>query len=170
MKNKLLSIISLAVLTGCAQTPAIVATPYVPPPQNALATLFIYRMNAMPTKVYARVTIDGKLMASLPDAMYTWVQLSAGTHTVIAKFPPLTGIKDAEVSSVFESGKTYYLQYAGGVPNARIPMYGAGGLLIGSLDGGGSFWNKLSIVENNRAEEDIKAWGLQFMPATGGQQ
>jgi hypothetical protein len=170
MKIKLLSVIIPLAFVGCAQTPDIVAMPYVAPPKNALATLVIYRANAMPTKVYARVNVDGALMATLPDTMYTWVQVPAGTHTVTAKFPLLAGVKEAEFSSVFESGKTYYLQYSGGAPNARIPMYGAGGVMIGSMDGGGSFWNKLSIVENDRAEQAIKVFGLQFAPATSSQQ
>lgn len=170
MKNRLVYSIIPFTFIGCAQTPDIAATPYVAPPKNELATLVIYRSRAMPTKLYARVNVDGVVAAILPDDMYTWVQVPAGTHTVTAKFPLLANIKEVEVSGVFESGKKYYLQYAGGAPNTRIPMYGAGGVLIGSMSGGGSFWNQLSIVENDRAEQEIKGFGLQFTASTSAHE
>jgi hypothetical protein len=162
--RRYLALLALLAIAGCAQTPTISSTPYVPPPESQLlSTLVVFRANAIPTAVYARIFVDDTHVATLPDQMHTWVQVKPGTRTVSVKFPPLTGESGALYSGTFEAGQTYYLRYHGTSPT-MMPIVGAGGAIVGSLSRG-SYSRTLTSLPKRAAEEEMSNMRLTFTPA-----
>ena len=144
------------VMCGCASVPDLIPTGFVEPPKNDLSTLIIFRISAMPTKLYARMMVDGELKALLPDGCVTWIQVPAGEHKVAASFPAISGTSSAEVSHSFLPGETYFLEYAGGAPNSGVPVVGERGILVGAMGASGSFWNKLYVLPSASRASSIR--------------
>lgn len=168
---KLQSFFAVVVLTlaGCAQNPAIVATPYVPPPKSdRLSTVVLFRAHAVPTKLDARFFVDGSRVAVLPDMMHTWVQIPPGLHTVTVQFPMLAVMREVLLAETFEAGKTYFLRYEGTAPRGGVPLMGPNGSYVGSVGGSGAYSNTLKAVSQESAEAIIKEFRLSYTPANAG--
>jgi hypothetical protein len=158
----------LALLCGCASAPDLVASKYVDPPTSELATLVMFRVSAVPTGIYARMTIDGNVKALLPDGCVTWIQIPAGLHNVAATFPEYTGVTAAALGHNFLSGETYYIEYVGVATESSltIPIFGSNGAVIGTVGGqGGSFRNKLYVRPTEDRADFIRS--LPYVVARG---
>lgn len=165
---KLQSLLTFAVLalTGCAQTPDLVAIPYVSPPKNDnFSTVVLFRAHAVPTKLDARFFIDGSRVAVLPDMMHTWVQIPPGSHTVTVQFPMLAVMREVKLAETFEAGKTYFLRYEGTAPRGGTPLIGPSGSYVGSVGGSGSYSNTLKAVSQETADAVIRELRLSYISA-----
>jgi len=136
---------------GCASVPDVAKTTYVPPPQSSeLATVYLLRQNSMPTALTARIQVNGKKIALLPDDCFTWIQVPPGQTRLEAAFNPASGVKTAALDMALEASQTYYIRYSGAIPSSnqsQVPVI-AGGRFLGmastsSLDS----WNELRAVD-----------------------
>lgn len=163
MRRALASGMLLCCFVGCAQAPHTVTARRPAPHPDQAATLTVYRAYAVPTKVNARIYVDGVQVATLPDMMYSSAKVEPGSHVITVDFPFLAGMKETRVSGAFEANRTYYIQYEGVGPHSR-PVFGPGGRRIGSLDADGSIRNKLSIVPEELAEPIVRSGALTYAP------
>lgn len=156
------------VVSGCAQSPELVARAYVPPPTSeSLATVFLFRANAVPTRLNARLFVDEAQVATLPDMAHTWIQVSAGQHKLEVKFPMLAVTREVVLRETFEAGKTYYLRYEGTAPRGGTALVGPGGVYMGNVGGSGAYSNTLKVVSADQAQAVIKDLRLTYFPAQG---
>ena len=143
--------VALLSLAGCASAPDIAPQRFVSPPSSeSLSTLIIYRENAVPKKVDARLKIDSTLKAYLPDNRITWVQIPPGKHQIMVEFPVLVGMRSPEIERDFAPGMTYYFRYDGEAPTSGIPIIGQNGIFLGSVGGSGRFRNQLVEVSEGQ--------------------
>ena len=151
-------------LVGCSSQENIASSSYAEPPKNNLSTFVIFRSNAVPYKLNARVLLDGKQVAILPDKYVTWVQAPEGSHVLTIKFPALAGVAENVVAGTFKSGDIYYIQYVGGVSSGTPRFFVPKETPEAPLNDGGGLWNGISIVENKSAESFIR--NLTYTPST----
>lgn len=156
-------LVALLYLAGCASAPDVAPRRFVtPPPSESLSTLIVYRENAVPKKVDARLKIDNTLKAYLPDNRITWVQIPPGKHRITVEFPVLVGMDSPEIERDFAPGTIYYFRYDGEAPTSGVPIVGQNGMILGSVGRRGRFSNQL--IEVSEGEGAAASNRLLYVP------
>ena len=116
--SRLLLITSLfltVVLQGCASGPSLDGSPYYRGPaesNNSIATVYIFReKHSIGSAVTQDISIDGKLVGSLPDGGYLVARVGPGAHEMLSRRAnTLSGdLSDAVFKIEVETGKTYFI-------------------------------------------------------------
>lgn len=119
---KLIVAIACATLLSACESPAPIpnesppqaqAQPSVTPPKSSLATIYVLRSNASPTKANIQIGVDGKTITSLPDNRYTQFQVPPGVRILSAGYPS-TPDMTARLTMILSAGQTYILRYSSG--------------------------------------------------------
>lgn len=148
----LLLIASAIFISACASTGSIQPVPYVKPSDSSKAILYVFRSLSMPTKANVKIEIDGKLVGLLPDDRFTWIAVEPGKRAVrigYPSFPDMSKIVELNV----EPGKSYVLQYRGSSGGADMPLFGAGGRVIGTVQVGSRAWTSVDVHPSETVDE-----------------
>lgn len=120
----------LGAIQGCASVPDVPTVRYTPPQSSKeLVTLYFLRNDSMPTRLTARILVNGKKLALLPDNSFTWVQVSPGQLDIGVEFNPIAMVKSAHLQIATKGSESYFVRYAGSIEEgatSQLPIYSSG--------------------------------------------
>jgi hypothetical protein len=161
-------LLGIVTLQGCASGPSLEGSPYYRGPaesSDSMATVYIFReKHSIGSAVTQNVSIDGKLVGSLPNGGYLVTRIGPGSHEMLfrrANF--LHGdLSDAVFKVELEVGKTYFIAKE----TSSMPYKDSRGL---SLVEEGSFrlvryYFRWAMVPKNEAEMRMKS--CRLVPAS----
>ncbi len=110
--KQLVAMTALLLLASCVSAPKS-APGYTRAPSAAdgHANLYIYRHRAPPYIYHAKIYVDDKLVAKLPEEGYTVLPVTFGKHTIkVVSFdwPDVTGVIEVQDSAEF------FVKFSGG--------------------------------------------------------
>jgi hypothetical protein len=122
MKRIIFTVVTIALLSGCATSPEAPSFVKAPIPESASekAVLYIYRENAQPTAWSAYLQIDDQDAASLSQQGFTWVYVTPGNHKFKYGWPIIAGMPSVKFERSFESGKVYAFEMKGDISGASV--------------------------------------------------
>ncbi len=157
-----LLLLALSGFSGCVSMAEIPTQAYVPPPSSQLATIFVYRVSATPTKANIAVKVDDRPMATLPDNRFTWIQVPKGKHVVAAGYRTMYDFF-AKLELDLEEGHSYILQYDAGMRRPTLlgkltdPTPPAGVTFVGQ------YWTRIRVKPESEIPQAIAK--LPYVPA-----
>jgi len=120
-----LSIVVLALLSSCATVPMAStqadasAKHFEAPPEKS--RIYLVRASSVGTAILFQVTVDDRIIGSLPVHTYLVVDVPPGPHNITA----LGGENESAVPLTTEAGKVYFLRVGPrpGWIQARVAIY-----------------------------------------------
>lgn len=158
------SIFLTFLLQGCTSSPSLEGSPYYRGPaesNDSMATVYIFREeHRIGSSVTQNISINGKLVGSLPNGGYLVTRLGSGVHKILAnRANPIDGnLSDATFKLDVETGKTYFIAQE----TSSIPYKDNRGL---SVVKEGSFrsvrhYFRWAMVPQHEAEDRMKSCRL----------
>jgi hypothetical protein len=122
--------LALPFIGGCATVPDS-APPFSPAPAapRGFALVYFYRLDAPPYTQTIKLSVAGKPIIDAPERAYSWAHVKAGTHTVLADWPKVSGWQPASTTVAFEAGETYYVRAVGRLESPPFSLFGRGGFV-----------------------------------------
>lgn len=158
----------IVTLQGCASGPSLEGSPYYRGPaesNDSMATVYIFReKHSLGSNVTQNVSIDGKLIGSLPDGGYLVARIGPGVHEILTRRASILSgdLGDAVFKIEVETGKAYFIAQE----TSSTPYKDSRGL---SLAKEGSFglvhyYFRWAMVPQDEAEMRMKS--CRLVPAS----
>ncbi|MFC4311730.1 hypothetical protein ACFPN2_21775 [Steroidobacter flavus] len=110
-----LCIIGTLALAGCASAPTgpKFGEMVLPQPPQDKAVMVVYREYAEPTKLAAKIDVDGTQVFAIPQQGFAHALVDPGKHQLAIRWPAASGTPGWQGDAEWEAGQTYYYQLRG---------------------------------------------------------
>lgn len=108
-------IVGALALAGCAAAPTgpKFGEMVLPQPPQDKAVLVVYRDYAEPTKLAAKIDVDGAQVFELPQTAFAHAIVPPGKHALALRWPAASGTPGWKDDAEWQPGQTYYYQLRG---------------------------------------------------------